>query len=163
MIVLGIDPGIANTGWGVVTAGARPTVLAHGTITTSPRTAPELRLAQIHAVISEVLEEHAVTAMALEDLFFGKNTSSAVAVGQARGVSLVLAGLRGIDCHSYTPQHVKQAVCGRGSAPKEQVQKMIGAVLGVSPDTDHAADALAVALCHVQRAPLAAALKAAAR
>ncbi len=76
-------------------------------------------------------------------------------------MSLVLAGLRGIPCHSYTPQHVKQAVCGRGSADKTQVQRMVGALLGVQPQTDHAADALAIALCHVQRAPLAAALRAA--
>lgn len=163
MIVLGIDPGIANTGWGVVSSGATPRAIAHGTIKTSPRTAPELRLAEIHQVVSAVLDEHGVTTMALEDLYFGKNTSSAVAVGQARGVSLVLAGLRGIDCHSYTPQHIKQAVCGRGSAQKDQVQRMVGALLRVEPGTDHAADALAVALCHVQRAPLAAALKVAAR
>jgi crossover junction endodeoxyribonuclease RuvC len=161
MIVLGIDPGIANTGWGVVAAGPKPRAIAHGTITTSPRTAPELRLAEIHQTISAVLDEHGVTSMALEDLFFGKNTSSAVAVGQARGVSLVLAGLRGIDCHSYTPQNVKLAVCGRGSAQKVQVQKMVTAILRVDPSSDHAADALAVALCHVQRAPLAAAMKAA--
>lgn len=163
MIVLGIDPGIANTGWGVVTAGAAPRAIAYGTIKTSPRTPPELRLAEIHEVISGVLDDHAITSVALEDLYFGKNTSSAVAVGQARGVSLVLAGLRGLACHSYTPQHVKQAVCGRGSAQKEQVQRMIGAILRVQPDSDHAADALAVALCHVQRAPLAAAVKVAAR
>lgn len=161
MIVLGIDPGLANTGWGVVEAGVRPVVLAHGTITTSPRTDLELRLAEIHRTIESVLEGHPIGAVALEDLYFGKNTSSAVAVGQARGVSLVLAGLRGIPCHSYTPQHVKQAVCGRGSAEKAQVQRMVGALLGVTPQTDHAADALAVALCHVQRAPLAAALRAA--
>lgn len=163
MIVLGIDPGIANTGWGVVAGGSTPRAIAFGTITTSPRSAPEQRLATIHAAINLVLDEHQISAMALEDLFFGKNTSSAVAVGQARGVSLVLAGLRGIDCFSYTPQHVKQAVCGQGSAQKAQVQKMIGAILRVQPSTDHAADALAVALCHVQRAPLAAALKAATR
>lgn len=161
MIVLGIDPGLANTGWGVVEAGGRPRALAHGTIKTSPRTALEDRLAAIHQVIEGVLAEHQVAAMALEDLYFGRNTSSALAVGQARGVSLVLAGLRGIPCHAYTPQHVKQAVCGRGSADKDQVQRMVGALLGVQPSSDHAADALAVALCHLQRAPLAAALKAA--
>ncbi len=163
MIVLGIDPGIANTGWGVVSGGASPKAIAYGTITTSPRSAPEARLAEIHRVISAVLDEHDVSAMALEDLYFGKNTSSAIAVGQARGVSLVLAGLRGIACASYTPQHVKQAVCGRGSAQKAQVQAMIGALLRVKPETDHAADALAVALCHVQRAPLAAAVQAVTR
>lgn len=163
MIVLGIDPGIANTGWGVVSGGATPRAIAHGTITTSPRTAPEIRLAEIHHVISAVIDEHEITAVALEDLYFGKNTSSAIAVGQARGVSLVLAGLRGISCTSYTPQHVKQAVCGRGSAQKAQVQAMIGALLRVKPETDHAADALAVALCHVQRAPLAAAVQAVTR
>ncbi|MFT4035118.1 MAG: crossover junction endodeoxyribonuclease RuvC [Patulibacter sp.] len=159
MIVLGIDPGLANTGWGVVASGSRPQALAHGTIRTAPRTPLELRLAEIHDVISSVLDTHEVDAVAVEELYFGRNASSAVAVGQARGVSLVLAGLRGIGCHSYTPQHVKQAVCGRGSAEKAQVQRMIGALLGITPGTDHAADALAVALCHVQRAPLAAAVR----
>jgi crossover junction endodeoxyribonuclease RuvC len=161
MIVLGIDPGLANTGWGVVEASPRPRVLAHGTIKTSPRSLPEARLAEIHRVLEAVLDEHAIAAVALEELYFGRNTSSALAVGQARGVSLVLAGLRGIPCHSYTPQHVKQAVCGRGSADKIQVQRMVSALLGATPGTDHAADALAIALCHLQRAPLAAALKAA--
>lgn len=161
MIILGIDPGLANTGWGVITAGQRPRALAHGTIRTSPRTAVEDRLAEIHRTIEGVLEEHGVGAVALEELYFGRNTSSAVAVGQARGVSLVLAGLRGIPCHSYTPQHVKQAVCGRGSADKLQVQRMVQALLGTTPDSDHAADALAIALCHAQRAPLANAVRAA--
>lgn len=161
MIVLGIDPGLANTGWGIVQSGPRPTALAHGTITTSPRAALEERLAEIYRTVDELLATHEITAVALEDLYFGKNASSAVAVGQARGVSVALAGIRGIRCHSYTPQHVKQAVCGRGSAPKEQVQRMVGALLGAQPGTDHAADALAVALCHVQRAPLSAALEAA--
>lgn len=161
MIVLGIDPGLANTGWAVVSGGARPVALAHGTIKTSPRTAEELRLAEIHDVIAGVFDEHAVDALAMEDVFFGRNTSSALAVGQARGVSLALAGTRGIECHSYTPQHVKQAVVGRGRADKAQVLAMVTALLGVTPGSDHAADALAIALCHLQRAPLSAALKAA--
>lgn len=161
MIVLGIDPGIANTGWAVVAGGAKPSAVAHGTIVTSSRSAAETRLASIHDVIAGVIDEHGVDAVALEDVFFGRNTSSALAVGQARGVSLAIAGTRGIACHSYTPQHVKQAVVGRGRADKTQVQRMVTALLGVTPETDHAADALAVALCHLQRAPLSAALKAA--
>lgn len=161
MIVLGIDPGIANTGWGIVAGGTRPQALAHGTIRTPSTAAPEQRLAAIHAAVEALLDEQRVTDVALESLFFGKNTSSALAVGQARGVTLALAGRRGLACHSYTPQHVKQAVCGRGAADKRQVQRMIGALLQVQPGSDHAADALAVALCHVQRAPLQTALKAA--
>src|SRR5690606_33301335 len=116
---------------------------------------------EIHRVIAGVIDEHAVDALAMEDVFFGRNTSSALAVGQARGVSLALAGTRGIPCHSYTPQHVKQAVVGRGRADKSQVLTMVTALLGVEPGTDHAADALAIALCHLQRAPLTAALEAA--
>ena len=96
----------------------------------------------------------------MEDLYFGANARSAFAVGQARGVVMLAAGRRAIPCSSYTPQQVKGAVCGSGRAPKAQVQRMVGALLGLAdpPAPDHAADALAVAICHLNRAPLAAAL-----
>ena len=106
------------------------------------------------------IAEHKPSAVAVEDVFFGHNARSAFAVGQARGVVMLSAGLAGLPCYSYTPQAVKSAVCGSGSAGKEQVQRMVGALLGLSraPTPDHAADALAVAICHLNRAPLAAAL-----
>ncbi|CAB4923386.1 unannotated protein [freshwater metagenome] len=157
MVVLGIDPGLANCGFGVVRrAGGRLVALDGGVVTTSPRTAPELRLAELFRAVDELLERHRPQAVALESLYFGQNASSAFAVGQARGVVLVAAGLRGISCHDYTPQQVKGAVCGTGRAPKEQVTRMVQALLALPqpPTPDHAADALAVAICHANHAPL---------
>jgi crossover junction endodeoxyribonuclease RuvC len=98
--------------------------------------------------------------VAVEDLFFGQNARSAFAVGQARGVTMLAAGQAGVPCFSYTPQAVKQAVCGNGRAEKSQVQRMVGALLKLPapPEPDHAADALAVAICHANGAVLKAAL-----
>jgi crossover junction endodeoxyribonuclease RuvC len=161
MIVLGIDPGLANTGYGVVTRrGGRLLALDGGVIETSSRLAPERRLADIHAAVSALIEEHQPVAMALEELYFGANAHSAFAVGQARGAVMLAAGQHGLACSGYTPQQVKGAVCGSGRADKGQVARMVGALLGLAeePRADHATDALAVALCHVNRAPLASAL-----
>jgi crossover junction endodeoxyribonuclease RuvC len=161
MIVLGIDPGTANTGYGVVSDGrGRMHAIDGGVIETRPGLALELRLTAIHERVCSLIEEHAPDAVALEDLYFGANTSSAFAVGQARGVVMLAAGQRGIACASYTPQQVKSAVCGTGRAPKEQVGRMVQALLALTapPTPDHAADALAVAICHVNRAPLAQAI-----
>src|SRR3954447_7943019 len=131
MIVLGIDPGLANTGFGVVAKrGARYVALDGGVLATSGKDAPERRLASLHAQVEELFAAHAIDAVALEDLFFGQNTTSALAVGQARGVVLLAAGSRQIPCSSYTPQQVKQAVCGSGRAPKDQVATMVKALLG---------------------------------
>ncbi|HWI21425.1 MAG TPA: crossover junction endodeoxyribonuclease RuvC [Baekduia sp.] len=161
MIVLGIDPGLANTGFGVITRRAgRYVALDGGVIETAARLTPEQRLAELHDRLDEVFERHDIGAVALEDLFFGQNASSALAVGQARGVVLLAAGRRGIPCGSYTPQQVKQAVCGTGRAPKDQVATMVKALLGLPDDSlpDHATDALAVGVCHANHAPLATAL-----
>ena len=110
--------------------------------------------------MSELIDEHQPLAVAVEDLYFGRNVHSALAVGQARGVVLLAAGSAGLPCFSYTPQQVKQSVCGSGGAAKDQVQRMVGALLGLPepPRPDHAADALAVAICHANGAPLRAAL-----
>lgn len=161
MIVLGIDPGIANTGYGVVSsAGARMQALEYGVIETRPAGAPEARLAEIHADVGELIERFDVEAVAVEDLYFGANVVSAMAVGQARGVVLLAAGQRGVPVRTYTPQQVKAAVCGSGRADKQQVARMAARLLGLSspPRPDHAADALAVALCDLNRAPLAGAI-----
>ena len=166
MIVLGVDPGLANTGYGVVAQRAGRTVaLDGGVIETPAGIATERRLADIHAGIDALLAEHEPDAVALEELYFGANARSAFAVGQARGVVMLAAGQRGMPCVGYTPQQVKGAVCGSGRAGKEQVARMVGALLGLSgpPSPDHAADALAVAVCHLNRAPLAAALAGAGR
>lgn len=166
MIVLGIDPGLANTGYGVVegTAG-RLVALDGGVIETRAGTPQERRLADIHAAVDALLAEHEPQGMALEELYFGQNVKTAFAVGQARGVVMLAAGCRGVPCASYTPQKVKGAVCGNGRADKDQVARMVQALLGLQapPTPDHAADALAVAICHINCAPLSRALAGAAR
>jgi crossover junction endodeoxyribonuclease RuvC len=164
MIVLGIDPGTASTGYGVVQSeGSRLRSLDNGVIQTRAGIPLERRLADIHGRIAELLDHFGPEAIAVEELYFGTNAQTAFAVGQARGVVLLAAGERGVASSSYTPQQVKSAVCGHGNATKEQVGRMVARVLGMSapPTPDHAADALAVAICEINRAPLAHALQAA--
>ncbi len=164
MVVIGIDPGTAHTGFGVVERrGERVVALDGGVIETAASLAAPDRLAEIHRRIGELLDAHRPDALAVEDLYFGHNVRSAFAVGQARGVILLAAGQRGVPCRSYTPQQVKGAVCGTGRAAKEQVQRMVQALLALPepPRPDHAADALAVAICHANRAPWQAAVGAA--
>jgi len=110
--------------------------------------------------VDALLGEHEPDAVALEELYFGQNVRTAFAVGHARGVVMLAAGQRGLECTSYTPQQVKAAVCGNGRAGKDQVARMVQTLLGLAeePRPDHAADALAVAMCHANRAPLSMAL-----
>ena len=164
MIVLGIDPGLAHTGYGVVQRrSGRLAALAGGVIETRSDLPAERRLAQIHLEVSDLILRHEPDAVALEELYFGQNARSAFAVGQARGVVMLAAGQRGIACSGYTPQQVKGAVCGTGRADKDQVGRMVQALLALPapPTPDHASDALAVAICHVNHAPLDLALAAA--
>ena len=161
MVVLGIDPGLANCGYGVVVRRSHRLVATDGGVITTPAgVAPERRLATLHARLAELLDEHRPDAVALEALFFGQNVRTAFAVGQARGVVLLAAGQRGIPCWSYTPQQIKGAVCGSGRAGKDQVQRMVQTLLSLEelPRPDHAADALAVAICHANSAPMRRAL-----
>ena len=161
VIVLGIDPGTASTGYGVVLAtGQRLAALDGGVIATDGREPFERRLVRIHARVSDLIVEHKPQALAIENLFFGTNARSAFSVGQARGVVMLSAGLCGIPAYSYTPQAVKQAVCGSGRAEKGQVQRMVQTLLSLDelPQPDHAADALAVAICHANGAPMRAAV-----
>jgi crossover junction endodeoxyribonuclease RuvC len=160
MVVLGIDPGLANCGFGVVVRRSHRLLATDGgVIATAAGLAPERRLAAIHARLCELIEEHRPDAVALEALYFGQNVRTAFAVGQARGVVLLAAGQQGVDCIDYTPQQVKGAVCGNGRADKGQVARMVQALLSLAepPRPDHAADALAVAICHANHAPFAAA------
>ena len=155
---MGIDPGTADTGYGVVEgSGSRLRAHAHGVIQTRSGVPLERRLADIHGQVCELLDDHLPDALAIEELYFGVNVRTAFAVGQARGVVLLAAGQRGIPSSSYTPQQVKGAVCGQGAAGKDQVSRMVARLLGLSspPAPDHASDALAVAICHLNRAPLA--------
>jgi crossover junction endodeoxyribonuclease RuvC len=165
VIVLGIDPGLANTGYGVVASGqgapgGRLTALDGGVIETASGLATERRLTEIHRALDALLAEHRPDAMALEELYFGQNARSAFAVGQARGVVMLAAGQHGVECVGYTPQQVKSSVCGSGRAQKDQVARMVKTLLGLTeePRPDHAADALAVAICHLNCAPLSRAL-----
>jgi len=151
VIVIGLDPGTANTGFGVVrTVGDRMVALDGGVIETPPDLAVEDRLARVHEALAELIDWHEPKALALEDIFFGRNVGSALSVGQARGVAMLAAAQRGVPCFDYTPQAVKKAVCGSGSADKAQVQHMVGTLLRLPepPTPDHAADAFAVAICH---------------
>jgi crossover junction endodeoxyribonuclease RuvC len=151
MIVIGIDPGTANTGFGVVrTAGDRMVALDGGVIETPADLPVGERLARLHQTLDELITWHEPEAMALEDLYFGKNVASALSVGEARGVAMLAAAEHSVRCYDYTPQAVKKAVCGSGSADKGQVQRMVATLLGLPepPSPDHAADAFAVAICH---------------
>jgi crossover junction endodeoxyribonuclease RuvC len=162
MIVLGIDPGTASTGYGVVRSeGSRLRALTSGVIDTRAGVPLERRLAEIHAVVRELIARFGPDALAIEELYFGSNVRTAFAVGQARGVVLLAAGQRGVPSRSYTPQQIKAAVCGSGGAGKDQVGRMVARLLGLPtvPARDHAADALAVAICELNRAPLARALQ----
>jgi crossover junction endodeoxyribonuclease RuvC len=153
---MGIDPGLANTGFGVVqVSGSRTKAVDAGVIEAPAGSPPERRLRTIHAGISELLAWHQPEALGLEDLYFGRNVRSAMGVGQARGVVMLAAAEAGVPCFDYTPQAVKMAVCGSGAADKGQVQHMVAALLGLAmpPSPNHAADALAVAICHAAQAP----------
>ena len=148
---MGIDPGPANLGFGVVRVeGNHMVALDGGVVETTPEAPMERRLARIHEALSELLAWHEPAAMAIEEVYFGKNVRSAMSVGRASGVAMLAAAEQGVGCFSYTPQAIKMAVCGSGAAGKAQVQRMVKTLLGLPepPTPDHAADALAVAICH---------------
>jgi crossover junction endodeoxyribonuclease RuvC len=156
VIVLGIDPGVANTGYGIVAHDrGRLVALDGGVIETAAGQDAGARLHTIHARIGQLMDGYKPDALAIEDLYFGANARSAFAVGQARGVVILAAGQRAIRTSSYTPQQVKAAVCGSGKAAKDQVQRMVQTLLALPelPRPDHAADALAVAICHANGVP----------
>jgi len=121
-----------------------------GVVETTPDLPLERRLERIHKSLQELIAWHEPKAMAIEEVFFGKNVRSAMAVGQASGVAMLAAAEHNVGCFAYTPQAIKMAVCGSGGAGKKQVQRMVGTLLGLPepPTPDHAADALAVAICH---------------
>jgi crossover junction endodeoxyribonuclease RuvC len=150
-VVIGIDPGAANLGFGVVRVeGNHMVALDGGVVETAPDQPLERRLERIHRSLKELIAWHEPKAMAIEEIFFGKNVRSAMAVGQASGAAMLAAAEHDVECFAYTPQAIKMAVCGSGGAGKKQVQRMVGTLLGLPepPSPDHAADALAVAICH---------------
>ena len=156
--VLGIDPGTAACGYGIVhERGGRVTALASGCWTTSARERLELRLQVIFEGVQELIAEHAPDAVALEESFVGADARIALSVGQARGAAMVAAATAGVECTEYAPTRVKQSVCGHGRADKGQMQRMVKMLLSLDeiPATSHEADALAVAICHALMPPLA--------
>ena len=157
MKVVGIDPGTAACGYGIVQeSGGRLRAIDHGWWSTAAGERPELRLKTIFEGVAGLIEEHAPDAVALEESYVGADARIALSVGQARGAVLVAASSAGVACAEYAPARVKQAVCGYGRADKEQVGKMVKAILGLDevPAPNHAADALAVAICHALIPPL---------
>ncbi len=159
MKVLGIDPGTAACGFGIVhERDGRLRAVEYGWWRTSPRDAPEARLKRIHDEVADLIARHAPAAVALEESFVGADARIALSVGQARGAALVACAAAGVACTEYPPATVKQAVCGYGRAEKEQMQRMVRSLLGLAelPKPHHAADALAVAVCHALAPPLAA-------
>jgi crossover junction endodeoxyribonuclease RuvC len=156
--VLGIDPGTAACGYGIVRgSGGRLQAVEFGWWPTSPREPPELRLKRIHDAVADLIARHEPDAVALEESFVGADARIALSVGQARGAALVACANAGVSCAEYAPASVKSAVCGYGRAEKAQVQRMVKAILSLPepPNPHHAADALAVAICHALAPPLA--------
>lgn len=155
IITLGIDPGTATLGYGVIAGDSAPVAVDYGVIETSPDAEMADRLVTIHASISELIEKHHPNVVVVEQLFFARNVTTALTVGQARGVILLAAAQRGVPVKEYTPMQVKQAVVGYGKADKHQMQEMVRIILNLKspPKPDDAADALAIALCHAQSAP----------
>ena len=150
MIVLGIDPGTARTGYGIVSReGSRLTPIDHGCLETVADRPLAARLLLIHEGIEDLIATHRPEAVAVERVFFNKNVQTAFAVGQARGVVLLAAAQHALPVFEYGPHEVKIAVTGYGRAEKAQVQKMVQALLGLAelPRPDDAADALAIAIC----------------
>jgi crossover junction endodeoxyribonuclease RuvC len=155
--VLGIDPGTAACGFGIVHAsGGRLTAVEFGWWQTRSRDAPQVRLKRIHDEVADLIARHEPAAVALEESYVGADARTALSVGQARGAALVACAAAEVACAEYPPASVKQAVCGYGRAEKAQVQRMVRSILGLDevPRPHHAADALAVAICHALAPPL---------
>lgn len=149
--ILGIDPGLANTGWGVISwCGPRLACVAYGCVSTDAGAPLAQRLLKINQQIQAVIARFSPVAVGIETVWFGQNISAAFATGQARGAALVACAQGGLDAGEYTPRQIKMAVVGEGSAEKEQVQYMVRHLLGLDtiPKPDHAADALAAAICY---------------
>ena len=151
MIIMGIDPGFAITGYGVVKyEGNKFTVIDYGAVTTQAGTPLPERLLILDRGLEELIGKHSPDAIAVEELFFNKNIKTALAVGHGRGVALLAAARSGVGVFEYTPLQVKQSTAGYGRAEKAQVQQMVKVILNLAsiPKPDDAADALAVAICH---------------
>jgi crossover junction endodeoxyribonuclease RuvC len=153
MRAIGIDPGTASTGYGFVqlTANGELELIDYGVITTPSNMPMPDRLHQLHNQLSQLLTLHKPNSGAVEKLYFQRNVSSAISVGQARGVALLTLAEAGVQVSEYSPREIKQAIVGYGGAEKIQIQKMVKTLLemGSLPEPDDAADALAIAICHL--------------
>lgn len=157
MRILGIDPGLANTGYGIIDHdGNRSVLVTSGCVITPAGDPMPQRLKQIHDELSIVVEKWKPEAVAVEQLFFARNVSTAITVAQGRGVAILAMAQRRLPLHEYSPLQIKQAITGSGKADKAQITRMVRALLAIGTDgdetrapvTNHAADALATALCH---------------
>lgn len=156
MRVLGVDPAVAGaTGYGIVEVqGSSSRLIRFGAHKMPARTPFDQRLREIHALIASLLEEFSPQAIAVEAVFAALNVRTALKLAEMRGVVLLAAAQAGVPAHNYSPREVKVSVAGFGAASKQQIQKMVGSMLGLAscPEPSDAADALAIALCHVQAA-----------
>jgi len=157
LITLGIDPGTARLGYGLVEAATDPILIDFGVIETAASVDMPSRLSGLYDAVTTLISTHHPDVLAVEQLIFARNVTTAITVGQARGVVLLAAARGGIAIAEYSPSEVKHAVTGYGKADKSQIQEMVRIILGMEfvPTPDDAADALAVALCHTQRAAFA--------
>ncbi len=148
-MIIGIDPGLAKTGFGIIDEADGIRCVRYGVITTPTDARLQIRVQTIFREIREILDTHKPDELSIERLFFSRNVSSAIEVSHARGVVLLAAAECGIDVFEYTPNQIKQAVTGSGRADKKQMQKMVGMLLGIDERMPaDAADALAAAICH---------------
>jgi crossover junction endodeoxyribonuclease RuvC len=154
MRILGIDPGSGSTGYGLIeTDGSRHNAIVYGAISTQARQPFHVRLLKIHRDLSDILKREKADIMAIEEVFHATNVQSALRLGHARGIALLVAAQHELDVAEYSPLEIKSAVVGYGRAEKTQIQSMVKFLLNLAeiPTPDHAADALAVAICHAHR------------
>lgn len=158
MRILGIDPGTALLGFGVIDVDDAPALVDFGVVETTPDEGMPARLLALYESLTVLLDQFRPEAVAIEQLFFARNVTTAITVGQARGIALLTAAQAAVPVFEYSPSQVKHAISGYGKADKQQMQEMVRIMLDMEyvPHPDDAADALAVALCHSQRANFAA-------
>jgi crossover junction endodeoxyribonuclease RuvC len=156
-VVLGIDPGLTRCGYAVVTGGASPALVSMGVVTTPTDDDLPRRLARLQADVADIFDEYTPSAVAVERVFFQHNTRTAMSVGQASGIVLAMAAARGCEVAQYTPSQVKSTVAGDGAADKQAMQRMVQLRFGLSslPTPADAADAAALAICHLAISPFA--------
>jgi len=156
MFVLGIDPGLSVTGYGLVEGTHPPRGILAGVIRTDTDLTVPQRLAELYSGLGQVIADAAPDVIAMETVFTNRNLQTAMSVGRASGIALLVAAEAGLDVHEYVPTAIKAAVTGDGSANKSQVQQIVARLLGLSeaPKPADASDALAIALCHLRAAPL---------